>query len=82
MKVDINDLEKLELIGNGVSGQVYRACSKKHDNKFFALKIIQLKDNNDKLKNLISNEVSTLHECKCENIVKCYASFYTVLAIL
>jgi len=41
------------------------------------LKIIPFKANN-KLKDLITNEVQTLHGCKCENIVRCYASFYTV----
>jgi len=77
VKIDINDLEKIELLGSGVSGQVYKVLSKKAEKKYFALKIIPLKSN-DKLKTLISNEIETLHGCKCENIVKCYASFYTV----
>ncbi len=78
MKLDINDLEKIELLGSGVSGQVHKVISKTNQNKYFALKIIPLKSNT-KLQEFITNEVQTLHGCKCENIVKCYASFYNVI---
>lgn len=51
--------------------------SKTQDKKYFALKIIHFKANK-KIKDLLTNEVQILYGCKCENIVKCYASFYNV----
>ena len=70
---NLSDLIKQELLGSGVSGEVYKAihCSTQ---KKFALKIIPYKED-DKLKNLIENEVKALHQCKCENLIKCYASY-------
>ena len=67
-------MEKCELLGAGVSGQVFFV---KHNQtkKNFALKIIPLK-NESAMKTLIENEVKILHSCKCDNIVKCYATYF------
>jgi len=43
----------------------------------FALKIIPLRLD-VKMKQLIEQEVRTLHNCKNENIIKCFASFFHV----
>lgn len=40
-----------------------------------ALKVIRFK-NDEKLKNLIETEVKVLHECRCEHIIRCYASYF------
>lgn len=73
MKLNITDVEVKELLGNGVSGQVYKAKHVSAD-KLFAMKIIPFK-NDQALKNLIEVEVKTLHQCKCDCIIKCYASY-------
>lgn len=72
MKLNLADIEKQECLGSGVSGSVYRA---KHTEtgKAFAMKIIPYKED-EKLKQLIETEVKTLHQCKCDFIIKCYAS--------
>lgn len=41
----------------------------------FALKIIPYKDD-IKFKEYIDNEVKALHNCKSDNLIKCYASYY------
>jgi len=68
------DLEKKDLLGSGVSGQVYFSRHKL-TNKKFALKIIPLK-NDAQMKTLIENEVKILHSCQSENIIKCYATYF------
>ena len=74
--MSIQDLVLQDSLGNGVSGEVKKAYHK-HTKKLFAVKIIPLKF--DKLvQNLIQQEVKTLHNCKHENIIKCYASFNSV----
>jgi serine/threonine protein kinase len=40
-----------------------------------ALKVIRFK-NDEKLKNLIETEVKVLHDCRCDNIIRCYASYF------
>lgn len=71
MKLNINDLVKKELLGNGVSGQVYKA---ELNDMNFALKIIPYKED-EKFKKLIENEIRALHQCKCDYLIKCYASY-------
>lgn len=74
IKFSLYDLEKKDLLGSGVSGQVFFV---KHiiTNKNFALKVIPLK-NDTQMKTLIENEVKILHSCKCDNIVKCYSTYF------
>jgi serine/threonine protein kinase len=70
---NLSDLEKKELLGSGVSGDVYRA-EHKNLNKSFALKVVPYKDDKT-FKSLIENEVKALHGCKSEHLIKCYASY-------
>lgn len=73
VKLNLCDIEQLDCLGNGVSGQVFKARHKLKD-KLFALKIIPYKED-QKLKQLIETEIKTLHQCKCDFIIKCYASY-------
>ena len=68
----LEDIEKLESLGNGVSGQVFKAKNVTN-NKYFAMKIIPYKEDN-KLKELIETEVKTLHACKSDFIIKVYST--------
>jgi mitogen-activated protein kinase kinase 1 len=67
-------LIKLELLGSGVSGQVFR-YKHKSNMKQFAVKVVPLKKD-EKMKANIETEVKTLHNCKCPHIIKCYASYF------
>lgn len=62
------------LLGYGASAQVY-LLKHKVKNKYLALKVIPFK-NEEKLKCLVETEVKLLSECHCENIIRCYASYY------
>lgn len=75
----LNEVEKLERIGYGVSGEVYLAKHPK-SSKLFALKIIPYK-NDEKLKALVINEIKALHECQNNFIIKCYASYIQEMSI-
>ena len=68
------DLEQLEKLGSGVSGSVYK-LQHKQTKKLFAMKVINFK-NNEKLKDLIKSEVEALHNCRCDQITRCKASFF------
>jgi mitogen-activated protein kinase kinase 1 len=62
------------MLGSGVSGDVF-LLQHKVQKKLLALKVIRFK-NEDKLKQLIETEVKVLHECHCDHIVRCYASYF------
>lgn len=81
VKVQINfaELEEKELIGSGASAEV-KIAKHKSNNLTFALKVIPLKFD-AKMKQLIEQEVRALHNCKHENIIKCFASFYSVFKV-
>lgn len=72
VKLNLNDIQKLDSLGNGVSGQVFKAQNVKNG-KLFAMKVIPYKEDN-KLKELIETEVKTLHKCKSDYIIKVYAT--------
>jgi serine/threonine protein kinase len=76
LRINLNELEEKESLGSGASGEVKKA-NHKETGKTFALKIIPLRMDL-KMKQLIEQEVRTLHNCKHENIIKCYASFFHV----
>jgi serine/threonine protein kinase len=80
IKLSINDLEKTDLLGSGVSGEVFLLRHKEQQKKFLALKVIRFK-NDEKLKNLIETEVKVLHECRSDNVIRCYASYFSEGAI-
>ncbi len=79
IKFSIYDLQKTDLLGIGVSGSVF-LLQHKLSKKKLALKVIHFK-NDEKMKNLIEAEIKALHECKSENIIKCYASYFNEGAI-
>jgi serine/threonine protein kinase len=79
VKFSIYDITELEPLGSGASGTVV-LCQHKFNKKLFALKIIPLK-NDEKMKNLIETEIKILHGCQCDNIIKCYASYFDQGAI-
>ena len=72
IKLDVKNVEKLELLGSGVSGDVYKAFHNE-SSRLIALKVIPYK-NDEKLKALVMNEVKTLHSLSSDYIIKCYAS--------
>ena len=75
-RISLTELEEKESLGSGTSGEVKKA-KHKETGMTFALKIIPLRLD-VKMKQLIEQEVRTLNNCKNENIIKCYASFFHV----
>lgn len=74
MYFNVSNLDKKQLLGSGVSGDVYLAYDKVIK-KRFALKVVPFKDDS-KFQQFIENEVRALFECKSDNLIKCYASFF------
>ena len=74
--IKLSELEVHESLGIGSSGEVKKA-NHKSTGYIFALKIIPLRFD-VKMKQLIEQEVRALHNCKNENIIKCFASFFHV----
>jgi serine/threonine protein kinase len=74
VKLSIYDLIKIELLGSGVSGQVF-LFQHKLTKKPFAVKVVPLK-NDEKMKTSIETEVKLLHNCASANIIRCHASYF------
>ena len=74
-KTNINkkDYKIIKELGKGGFGRVYQVL-RKSDNKYYAIKVIPIKDEtNEKIKNF-ENEAEILSKFNCDNIVKYYGS--------
>jgi len=69
--LDISNFEKIEKIGTGGYGKVYKVLSKK-DNCYYAMKKISIIDKADET---AQNEIKILSKIDSEYIVKYYGSF-------
>ena len=66
--------ELFEIIGKGMYGKVYKALNKK-ENKYYAIKCLNIKDITEKERHNIETEVNLLKELKHPNIVLYKDSF-------
>ncbi|GMM35822.1 cyclin-dependent serine/threonine-protein kinase [Saccharomycopsis crataegensis] len=70
--VDLSDYQRLEKIGEGTYGVVYKALDTRHDNRIVALKKIRLESEDEGVPSTAIREISLLKELKDENIVRLY----------
>lgn len=69
---ELNDFEKLEKIGEGTYGVVYKAIDTRHNNRVVALKKIRLESEDEGIPSTTIREISLLKELKDDNIVGLY----------
>lgn len=69
---ELNDFEKLEKIGEGTYGVVYKAVDTRHNNRVVALKKIRLESEDEGIPSTTIREISLLKELKDDNIVALY----------
>lgn len=67
--MDVNDFDKLEKIGEGTYGVVYKAIDTKHNNRIVALKKIRLESEDEGIPSTTIREISLLKELRDPNIV-------------
>lgn len=70
--VELSDYQRLEKIGEGTYGVVYKALDTKHDNRIVALKKIRLESEDEGVPSTAIREISLLKELKDDNIVRLY----------
>ncbi|KAK3258958.1 hypothetical protein CYMTET_32021 [Cymbomonas tetramitiformis] len=72
--LSLADLKNVGIVGKGSSGVVQKV---QHipTKDVYALKMIQM-DMQEQVRKNILQELRTLHDAKCDNIVQCYGSFY------
>ena len=64
----------IKKLGEGGFGKVIQVLNKS-DNKFYAIKVIPIKNESKDKIGGIQNEAKILSEFNCDNIVKCYGTF-------
>ncbi|KAK9457789.1 kinase-like domain-containing protein [Dipodascopsis uninucleata] len=70
--VDLSDYQKLEKIGEGTYGVVYKARDTKNNNRVVALKKIRLEAEDEGVPSTAIREISLLKEMRNENIVSLF----------
>ncbi|CDK25667.1 unnamed protein product [Kuraishia capsulata CBS 1993] len=70
--VDINDFQRLEKVGEGTYGVVYKALDTKNNNRIVALKKIRLESEDEGVPSTAIREISLLKELRDDNIVRLY----------
>ncbi len=70
--VELSDYQRLEKVGEGTYGVVYKALDTKHNNRVVALKKIRLDSEDEGVPSTAIREISLLRELKNENIVGLY----------
>lgn len=70
--VELSDYQRLEKIGEGTYGVVYKALDIKNDNRIVALKKIRLESEDEGVPSTAIREISLLKELKDDNIVRLY----------
>ncbi|KAK9448309.1 kinase-like domain-containing protein [Limtongia smithiae] len=68
--VELSDFQKLEKIGEGTYGVVYKARDTLHNNRVVALKKIRLEAEDEGVPSTAIREISLLRELRNENIVE------------
>lgn len=74
IKFSLYDLQKLDHLGSGISGDVY-LIQHVTTKKLLALKTVRYK-NDEKTKSQIETEVKVSSEVRNENIIRCYATYF------
>ncbi|ODQ65434.1 Pkinase-domain-containing protein [Nadsonia fulvescens var. elongata DSM 6958] len=73
----MNELyERLEKVGEGTYGVVYKALDRRHNNRVVALKRIRLEDDNEGVPSTAIREISLLKEMRDDNIVTLHDIFH------
>eukprot|EP00850_Spirogloea_muscicola_P003027 SM000012S25289 [mRNA] locus=s12:139459:141428:- [translate_table: standard] len=72
-KVQLDELEKLGVLGQGAGGRVYKVRHRL-TNKVYALKVIANK-HDDAVRQQIVQEMQILQRSRCQQIVQCYNVF-------
>ncbi|GMM44968.1 cyclin-dependent serine/threonine-protein kinase [Pichia kluyveri] len=67
--MEVNDFDRLEKIGEGTYGVVYKAIDTKHNNRTVALKKIRLESEDEGIPSTTIREISLLKELRDNNIV-------------
>ncbi|ODV91635.1 hypothetical protein CANCADRAFT_73709 [Tortispora caseinolytica NRRL Y-17796] len=70
--VELSDYQKLEKIGEGTYGVVYKACDTLNGNRPVALKKIRLEHEDEGVPSTAIREISLLKEMRDENVVSLY----------
>lgn len=70
--VEVTDFLRLEKIGEGTYGVVYKAFDTRHNNRVVALKKIRLESEDEGVPSTAIREISLLKELRDENIVRLY----------
>lgn len=70
--MEVEDFDKLEKIGEGTYGVVYKAIDTKHNNRTVALKKIRLESEDEGIPSTTIREISLLKELRDHNIVALY----------
>lgn len=70
--MEVEDFDKLEKIGEGTYGVVYKAIDTKHNNRTVALKKIRLESEDEGIPSTTIREISLLKELRDRNIVGLY----------
>eukprot|EP01024_Parvocaulis_polyphysoides_P062265 TRINITY_DN7071_c0_g2_i2.p1 TRINITY_DN7071_c0_g2~~TRINITY_DN7071_c0_g2_i2.p1 ORF type:complete len:388 (-),score=45.59 TRINITY_DN7071_c0_g2_i2:1205-2368(-) len=79
-RLKLEDLEEIEHLGNGVSGDV-KKVKHKHTQEIFAVKSIRINLSDEAVGKNIVNELKTLHGSSHPNIVQCYQSYFELYMI-
>ncbi|ANZ75660.1 Cyclin-dependent kinase catalytic subunit [Komagataella phaffii CBS 7435] len=69
---ELADYQRLEKIGEGTYGVVYKALDIRHNNRVVALKKIRLESEDEGVPSTAIREISLLKELKDDNIVRLY----------
>ncbi|ODV61182.1 cyclin-dependent serine/threonine-protein kinase CDC28 [Ascoidea rubescens DSM 1968] len=69
---ELSDYQRLEKVGEGTYGVVYKALDTKHNNRIVALKKIRLESEDEGVPSTAIREISLLKELKDDNIVRLY----------
>ncbi|KAH3678211.1 hypothetical protein WICMUC_001640 [Wickerhamomyces mucosus] len=69
---DLTNYQRLEKVGEGTYGVVYKALDVKHNNRIVALKKIRLESEDEGVPSTAIREISLLKELRNENTVRLY----------
>ncbi|ODV93405.1 hypothetical protein PACTADRAFT_77777 [Pachysolen tannophilus NRRL Y-2460] len=70
--VELSDFQRLEKVGEGTYGVVYKALDTRQNNRIVALKKIRLESEDEGVPSTAIREISLLKELKDDNIVRLY----------
>lgn len=70
--VDLSNYQRLEKVGEGTYGVVYKALDTRHNNRVVALKKIRLESEDEGVPSTAIREISLLKELRDENTVRLY----------